>query len=301
MSASPSPTPSSRDELMFLGTACHHRACNLHDFLPFYCPACKLAFCQPHFLPSAHQCTAPLPPSMVDRIAPQCPMCDQIVPSSADPNEAVERHILSGTCAGIEGGAARKKAILRQRKDKGEICFRRGCTKVLVVPMKCEGCAHAFCPPHRHAPAHSCTATPESSRSGTPQGKPAAAAGKSAMSRLLGAQAKPPSQPPAKPAPKLAAPKPQHAVQVEARAAAAAAAVKRAGQDVKVPFVKSKEEKRAHDELQSTIKSLKTRHDKGLLTPAEEVRYAELIGKQESRRRRGSASGGKKDKDCVIM
>lgn len=36
MSASPSPTPSSRDELMFLGTACHHRACNLHDFLPFY-------------------------------------------------------------------------------------------------------------------------------------------------------------------------------------------------------------------------------------------------------------------------
>lgn len=30
--------------------------------------------------------------------------------------------------------------------------------------------------------------------------------------------------------------------------------------------------RRANDELQSTIKSLKARHDKGLLTKAEEVR-----------------------------
>lgn len=272
MSASPSPTPSTRDELMFLGTACHHRACNLHDFLPFYCPACKKAFCQPHFLPSSHECTAPLPPSMVDRIAPQCPMCDHVVnyaQGSMDPNVAVERHILSGTCTGVEGGQARKKALLRQRKDKGEVCYRRGCTKVLVVPMRCDACAHSFCPPHRHAPAHSCTATPASSRSGTPVAKPTSTpAGKSAMSRLLGNQTKP--------SPKLADPpaaKPQPATaQVEARAAAAAAAMKRAGQDVKVPFIKSKDEKRANDEMQSTIKSLKTRHDKGLLTPTEEVR-----------------------------
>ncbi|BEJ14005.1 hypothetical protein CspHIS471_0311790 [Cutaneotrichosporon sp. HIS471] len=300
MSASPSPTPSARDELMFLGTACHHRACNLHDFLPFYCPACKKAFCQPHFLPSSHECTAPLPPSMVDRIAPQCPMCDQVVnyaQGSMDPNEAVERHILSGTCTGVEGGEARKKALLRQRKDKGEVCYRRGCSKVLVVQMKCDACAHSFCPPHRHAPAHSCTVTPASSRSGTPVAK-APPAGKSAMSRLLGNQTKP-SPKPATPAAKAQPAK----AQVEARAAAAAAAMKRAGQDVKVPFVKSKEEKRANDEMQSTIKSLKTRHDKGLLTPTEEVRYAELVGKQESRRRggSGSGSGSKKDKGCVVM
>jgi hypothetical protein len=67
------------------------------------------------------------------------------------------------------------------------------------------------------------------------------------MSRLLGSQAKPSSSKPvaAKPAPKPAAAlKPQPATaQVEARAAAAAAAMKRAGQDVKVPFVKSKDEK----------------------------------------------------------
>lgn len=184
---------------------------------------------------------------MVDRIAPQCPMCDQVVnyaPGSMDPNVAVERHILSGTCAGVEGGEARKKAVLRQRKEKGEVCYRRGCTKVLVVQMKCEGCAHSFCPPHRHAPAHSCAGTPVSSRSATPGAGAKPAAGKSAMSRLLGSTSGASSS---KPAPKPAAKEPARAQpavpQVEARAAAAAAAMKRAGQDVKVPFVKTKDEK----------------------------------------------------------
>ena len=76
---------------------------------------------------------------MVDRIAPQCPLCNEVVPTSAGgPNEAVERHIMGGTCIGLEGGEARRKAELKRRKEKGEVCFRRGCTKVLVVPMKCE-------------------------------------------------------------------------------------------------------------------------------------------------------------------
>lgn len=194
---------------------------------------------------------------MIDRIAPQCPMCDQVVnyaPGSMDPNVAVERHIMSGTCSGVEGGEARKKAILRQRKEKGEVCYRRGCNKVLVVQMKCEACAHSFCPTHRHAPAHSCAGTPVSSRSGTPGvgSKPAAAAGKGAMSRLLGSasaassSSKPASAPKAAPKP-IAAKEPVRAqpvgAQIEARAAAAAAAMKRAGQDVKVPFVKTKDEK----------------------------------------------------------
>lgn len=211
------------------------------------CPACKQAYCQPHFLPSVHECTAPLPPSMVDRIAPQCPMCEEIVSyppgGRLDPNEAVEQHILSGTCTGVEGGEARKKALLRQRKDRGEVCYRKGCSKTLIVQMKCEACAHAFCPPHRHATAHSCAPTPEPSRSGTP-------AAKAAMSRFLQPSKttpNPPSQPrPVKAQPAASLPN----VQVEARAAAATAALKRAGQnvktagqDVKVPFVKTKDEK----------------------------------------------------------
>jgi hypothetical protein len=104
------------------------------------CPACKLSFCQPHFLPSHHSCTSPLPKSMQDRIAPQCPLCDTVVPStsSGDPNEAVERHLNTGTCAGIEGGEARRKALLAQKKQKGEVCWRKGCAKTLVVKIKCD-------------------------------------------------------------------------------------------------------------------------------------------------------------------
>ncbi|WOO82384.1 AN1-type zinc finger protein 2B [Vanrija pseudolonga] len=276
MSSSSTPTPPDgyKPELMSLGTECHHDACHLHDFLPFSCPACMLAFCQDHFLPSHHTCTAPLPASMVDRIAPTCPLCNEVVSSTGHrgPNHAVEAHIMSGTCTGMEGGEARKKALLKARKDRGEVCFRRGCTKVLVVPMACGTCTHKFCPSHRSAQSHSCTPTPV----GSPAPAQQQGAGKSAMSRLLqSSSSSSSSKPAAKP---IAAPKPQQppsqpvSAQLEARAAAAQAALKRAGQDAKVPFVKTKTEKRADAELQSTIKSLKARHDKGLLTKAEQVR-----------------------------
>ncbi len=78
---------------------------------------------------------------MVNRIAPQCPLCDEVVRSEGrDPNEAVERHILGGTCTGLEGGEARRKEEVRRKKEKGEICWRKGCPKALVVPMRCDVC-----------------------------------------------------------------------------------------------------------------------------------------------------------------
>ncbi|WVQ78596.1 hypothetical protein IAT38_000682 [Cryptococcus sp. DSM 104549] len=330
-------SPASKAELMFLGQECNHADCHLHDFLPFSCPACHQSYCQPHFLPSQHSCTAPLPPSMVDRIAPTCPMCSEIVPypKSLNPNEAVERHILSGTCTGFQGGEERKKAEAKRRRDEGEVCWKKNCGKVLVVKMKCEACQHVFCPTHRHPNTHTCTpnSTPSSSRTGTPQPAISRPAGKAAFSRLLPPSMQPPasatSAPVAGPykaaAPVKAAPlkaaSPQAVgsgsapvaassssagKQLDAKAAAAAAALKRAGQDVKVSFVKTKVEKRTQAEINSQIQALKARHDKGLLSKTEQVKYAELVGEKEaSRRASGSGSGGGggkggKDKDCVI-
>lgn len=127
-----------KSELLFLGAECHHSACHLHDFLPFNCPACSTTFCQDHFLPSHHDCQSPLPASMVDRLAPTCPMCNQVVPThAAGPDQAVERHILGGTCVAMDGGEERRKAELKRKKERGEVCYRRGCTKVLIVPMAC--------------------------------------------------------------------------------------------------------------------------------------------------------------------
>lgn len=67
-------------------------------------------------------------------------MCNEIVPypKSMDPNEAVERHILSGTCVGLQGGEERKKAEAKRKRDAGEVCWKKSCGKVLVVKMKCE-------------------------------------------------------------------------------------------------------------------------------------------------------------------
>ena len=76
---------------------------------------------------------------MVDRIAPQCPLCDEVVQSHGrDPNEAVERHIMGGTCMGLEGGEAKRKQDLKRRKEKGEVCWRKGCAKGIVVTMRCD-------------------------------------------------------------------------------------------------------------------------------------------------------------------
>ena len=104
------------------------------------CPACHLSYCQPHFLPSQHTCSAPLPASMIDRIAPTCPLCNTVVPtaSSRDPNESVEKHILDGICVGLPGGEERKREEVRRKKERGEVCWRKGCVKGLIVPMKCE-------------------------------------------------------------------------------------------------------------------------------------------------------------------
>nr|XP_019013648.1 uncharacterized protein I206_01719 [Kwoniella pini CBS 10737]OCF52429.1 hypothetical protein I206_01719 [Kwoniella pini CBS 10737] len=289
-------TPPDRSEMMFLGKECHHQACHLHDFLPFACPACKLSFCQPHFLPSQHSCSAPLPSSMIDRIAPQCPMCNEIVKytssSTLDPNMAVESHILSGICTGFKGGEERKKQELKKKKLNGEVCYKANCNKMLVVKMKCDQCNHFFCPTHRHSSSHTCSPNATPSSSSTNLNQSTRPAGKAALSRLLPPSMTPPIASSSKLPQSSAKPAISPAIKVtsqptpvesntsrplDAKAAAATAALRRAGQDVKVPFVKTKVEKRSQAELNSTIQALKNRHDKGLLTKAEEVRYKNLL------------------------
>lgn len=210
---------------------------------------------------------------MQDRIAPQCPLCNQVVASTpnGDPNDAVDRHLGLGTCTGLPGGEDRRKAVLKQKKEKGEVCWRKGCAKTIVVQIKCnvslpvskilamirltnvQTCKHTFCPTHRSTAAHSCseTSTPGSSRVTTPQApskqtepskqnpftrttKPVLSP--SQPSKLGSSSTHPPSSSSStNPAPITAS--------LDAKSAAAAAALRRAGQDVKVPFVKTKTEK----------------------------------------------------------
>lgn len=100
-----------------------------------------------------------MPPAhTLNRIAPICPMCN--VPQSTnpgeDPNIVMNRHI-QHEC---QGARSRRDEIreLNQRKEKGEVCWKKNCTKVLVVKMKCDACKHEFCPTHRHPNDHRCPA-----------------------------------------------------------------------------------------------------------------------------------------------
>jgi hypothetical protein len=44
---------------MEIGEHCHLSSCLILTFLPVNCPYCRVLFCQSHFLPSQHDCTAP--------------------------------------------------------------------------------------------------------------------------------------------------------------------------------------------------------------------------------------------------
>ena len=132
-----------------------------------------------------------------------------------------------------------------------------------------QSCNHSFCPPHRHTTSHNCT--PTSSRTSTPipststsSNTDAASASKSAMSRLLAKKASTPSSTstskpsrPVAPTAKVASAShtstsaegqsDQVEKPLDARAAAVAAAMRRAGDkakgSVQAPIAKHKTDK----------------------------------------------------------
>jgi hypothetical protein len=80
-----------------------------------------------------------MPPAHVlNRIAPICPICN--IPQSTnpgeDPNIVMNRHI-QHEC---QGAKTRRDEIreLKVRKERGEVCWKKNCPKVLVVKIKCE-------------------------------------------------------------------------------------------------------------------------------------------------------------------
>jgi hypothetical protein len=151
-----------------------------------------------------------------------------------------------------------------------------------------------FCPTHRTTASHSCSdASTPSSRGTTPQPiSSSTSATKTPISRLASRPSQPPSKVGTTSTPQTAALQPISA-QLDAKSAAATAALRRAGQDVKAPFVKAKTTKyvptppllswarltnrRTKDEQNSAMQALKVRHEKGLLSKDEEVRYRTLI------------------------
>lgn len=152
-----------------------------------------------------------------------------------------------------EGGSVFPKRVHQGSSGADEM--RGELHHSLSVPeLTSKACKHLFCPPHRHASSHTCSPsdTPSgslpTSRTNTPQ---PASQSKSAMSRLIttkqpvasSSTTAPHASVTPKPTPAPASPAVPISAQLDARAAAAAAAMRRAGQDAKAPFVKSKTDK----------------------------------------------------------
>lgn len=326
------------EEMLFLGQRCNHDACSLVDFLPLKCQYCNLAFCSSHhvttFSPLAspsrpgHVCSQSPPPHALDRTTPLCPLCSLPVSiplrpdgTQEDPNGPMERHI-ANACKGVDG----KKEEMKRRRENGEICWRRGCGKGLVVKIRCDACNHQFCPTHRYPKDHSCqsfnstssstvslpklnSTTPSSTTNSVPPHlfgarKEAALAAMKRFGHNVGSGSGSTSgngigsgSGDAKTAVKSTTT--TSTPTVAAKAVRSSSSTNKplsepsTTQKLSTKLGISPDEKRRRAELASQYESLKHRHEKGLLNPAEKVRYAELVAEKESSRRKG-------DGDCVI-
>lgn len=150
--------------MLFIGQRCSHDACNLVDFLPLkvssrsslsttppssrfadltirirlrQCQYCRQPYCSSHFSLSTHSCPDRPPEYTLNRTAPLCPLCNTPISSlpGEDPNIPMERHINSPSeCTGKE----EQKEIIRRKKERGEVCWKKGCPKVLFAKIRCE-------------------------------------------------------------------------------------------------------------------------------------------------------------------
>ncbi|KDQ62328.1 hypothetical protein JAAARDRAFT_30226 [Jaapia argillacea MUCL 33604] len=144
--------------LLSIGTRCSDSRCGLVDFLPFKCQHCSQSYCQEHYLPDKHSCEK-YDEAKVNRVAPSCPLCNTpvAIPPGQDPNIRMEKHI-NTECSVMTGKSGKTKS--------SPTCDRARCGKILFAPIRCDKCAHQFCPSHRFPKDHNCSSlsTPSTSK-----------------------------------------------------------------------------------------------------------------------------------------
>ncbi|KAI0252447.1 hypothetical protein BJV78DRAFT_1275015 [Lactifluus subvellereus] len=156
-SSTPIRSPERDQEMLAVGRQCSHLSCHLVDFLPFKCQHCADSFCADHFKPASHNCSK-YDESKYDRVAPDCPLCNEpvAIPPGEDPNIRMERHLT--TDCSVMTGRSRKAGSTPK-------CARPKCGKVLFAQIQCDKCHQKFCPEHRFPNSHNCSSLASSSPS----------------------------------------------------------------------------------------------------------------------------------------
>ncbi|KAM3723052.1 AN1-type zinc finger protein 2B [Dirofilaria immitis] len=129
------------------GRHCNFDGCNLLDFLPIQCDACKKDFCGSHFSYDAHCCQSSY---KTDTQVPVCPLCSKPIPVTRGerPDKRVGDH--------IDSNCKSNPAIALKGKIYTYHCSQRNCKKRELVSIKCGQCGRNFCLRHRFPTDHNC-------------------------------------------------------------------------------------------------------------------------------------------------
>ncbi|KAL9657516.1 hypothetical protein ABK040_016781 [Willaertia magna] len=137
-------------EFYDLGKHCEYENCHEKDFLPFRCDFCHKTFCLQHRTCESHHCPNQ---NIGDVQVPICPICNTILPfknSRKDPNETVERHLMSGEC----NSKTSSSSTAPTKKKLTTTCAFNGCDHKALI--KCKQCRLNFCVDHRLDFEHDC-------------------------------------------------------------------------------------------------------------------------------------------------
>ncbi|KAH9971923.1 hypothetical protein BGW80DRAFT_407890 [Lactifluus volemus] len=277
-SSTPVRIPERDQQILAVGRQCSHPSCLLVDFLPFKCQHCANSFCADHFKPASHTCPK-YDESKYNRVAPDCPLCNEPVPipPGEDPNVRMERH-LTMDCYVMTGRS--------QKASSTPKCSRPKCGKVLFAQIQCDKCHQKFCPEHRFPSSHNCSSVASRSTpvASTPSkaGSQLSATTASGMAAVKRAAASLPTK-------TSSASRPLQGTAPSSGVASSGSGSK-PNSSISNPF--SKTERRSKQERESQIRAMRARAQKGLLSDDEKVILASL----EAQRSHGS-----NDKDCVVM
>eukprot|EP00898_Chlorokybus_atmophyticus_P007593 jgi/Chlat1/7835/Chrsp66S07283 len=131
-----------------LGKHCSYEGCQLVDFLPFDCDACKRIYCLDHRTYREHECSVAGDRDTSVLVCPLCLKGVRLIPGE-NPNLTWERHASSS-------GACDPANYARVKKRRR--CPVPGCKEALTFSNKfaCRDCHTDICLRHRFAKDHAC-------------------------------------------------------------------------------------------------------------------------------------------------
>jgi predicted nucleic acid binding AN1-type Zn finger protein len=126
---------------MEVGQHCQLSTCSRLSFLPIVCVYCSAVFCESHFLPEQHSCTAPA-----------------AINSVLSEDELLRRLANSGSGGRLPCQRSGCKKLSFELKTAATTSTNSASTAFTHAAPRCERCQKFFCASHRSVLSHGCKA-----------------------------------------------------------------------------------------------------------------------------------------------